>query len=176
MMKKCINTACNADLEDYQERCPDCGRLQKQEDLTNRILYKTERSTITTHPITYHRHGFVTFWLWLGVIANGLTFLSLCLLLFSSQGLLSATPEPIWLRLIWIVLSAAMLMGYWMLLIWKQAGFYVILLAQSVSIILDLALSASITSLLPVVGLIILYSVIKIKENGISYWEAMEMR
>ncbi len=176
-MKKCINRACNAELEDYQERCPDCGRLQKQEGLTNRTPDNPEEATITTTTNSMEcRHGFVTFWLWWGVIANGLSFLSLCLLLFSSQGLLSATPEPIWLRLIWIVLSAAMLMGHWMLLIWKQDGFYVILLAQSVSIILDLALSASITSLLPVVGLIILYSVLKIKKNGISYWEAMEMR
>lgn len=69
MMKKCINSVCNAELEDCQERCPDCGRLQEQECLTNRIPDNLEDTTITTTTDSMeYRHGFVTFWLWLGFI------------------------------------------------------------------------------------------------------------
>lgn len=124
------------------------------------------------------RHGFITFWLLLCVIVNSLATIGYFLLMFSSKGLWSAIPEPIWLRLIWLFSSIALLIGYWMLLKWKQNGFIVIMLTQLITILIDIFSgdSINITVLFPVVGLILLYMILRIKKNGISYWNAMEIR
>lgn len=126
------------------------------------------------------RHGFISFWLWLCLIFNGLATIGYFLLMFSSKGLWSATPEPIWLRLIWLVSSIVLVIGYWMLLKWKQNGFIMIMLVQFITIVINLFLSGdmgiNITTFSPIVGLILLYIILKIKKNGISYWDAMELK
>ena len=71
------------------------------------------------------RNGFISFWLWLCFIVNGLAAIGYLLLMFSSKGLWSATPEPVWLRLVWLFSSIVILIGYWMLLKWKQNGFII---------------------------------------------------
>ena len=126
------------------------------------------------------RNGFISFWLWLCFIVSGLAAIGYLLLMFSSKGLWSATPEPVWLRLVWLFSSIVLLIGYWMLLKWKQNGFIIIMLIQLITIVLNLFLSGdvgiNITFFSPIVGLILLYKILKIKKNGLSYWDAMELK
>lgn len=46
-MKHCINSACNAELDDYQERCPQCGRLQKKVEITKPLQKMKSQSSKT---------------------------------------------------------------------------------------------------------------------------------
>ena len=125
-----------------------------------------------------NRHGFITFWLWLCAIANVLTTLGYVLLLFSSKGLWSATPEPIWLRLLWLIGSLALLVGYILLICWDKIGFYVIAIIQGLSVLINLIIGGLtdpiITSFLPLVALVLLYGVLHLSKSGLSYWDAMD--
>lgn len=165
-MKKCINRACNAELEDYQKRCPDCGRLQKQEDL----LYKTEEPTITTQPIAYHRHGFVTFWLWVLIVGNFIL------------AIISFFPKIMWgedVSNVFVAYSViigindlCVVIGAFNLLLRKKSGFYLIGGSAILGGILSIIMTHSFPS--PLIGLVTLWAVLQIKKNGISYWEVLE--
>lgn len=72
------------------------------------------------------RNSFVSFWLWFCAIINGLCVIGYFALQFSSKGLWTGAPEPIWLRLMWLVGSVVILCGYIMLIKWNKKGFYLL--------------------------------------------------
>lgn len=122
------------------------------------------------------RNKFVSFWLWLGVIINVFFTIIYFLLLFSSKGLWSATPEPTWLRIIWVLQSVALITGYAMLIRWKKLGFYILFAMSILSIILNLLTSEiTIASFSPIVSIVLLYCVLQLKKNDVAYWDAMDM-
>lgn len=165
-MKKCINSACNAELEDYQERCPDCGRLQKQEGLTNRIPDNPEEATISME----HRHGFVTFWLWVLIVGNFIL------------AIISFFPKIMWgedVSNVFVAYSViigindlCVVIGAFNLLLRKKSGFYLIGGSAILGGILSIIMTHSFPS--PLIGLVTLWAVLQIKKNGISYWEVLE--
>lgn len=123
------------------------------------------------------RNKFVSFWLWLGAIINVIFTIIYLLLLFSSKGLWSATPEPTWLRITWMLQSIILLTGYIMLIKWKKLGFYILVAMSILSIILNLFVNEiSVATFSPIVSIVLLYFVLQLKKNDVAYWVAMDMK
>lgn len=121
------------------------------------------------------RNKFISFWLWLGAIINVIFTIIYLLLLFSSKGLWSATPEPTWLRIIWILQSIVLVTGYTLLLKWRKTGFYIMAAMLVLNIILNMLTSGiSVATFSPVVSFVLLYFVLQLKKNNVSYWDAMD--
>jgi len=122
------------------------------------------------------RNKFITFWLWLGAVINVIFTIIYFLLLFSSKGLWSATPEPTWLRITWVLQSITLITGYAMLIKWKKFGFNILVAMSILSIILNLFTNEiSIATFSPIVSIILLYYILQLKKNNITYWNAMDM-
>lgn len=64
------------------------------------------------------------------------------------------------------------IIGVVLLLSWKKIGFTIL----AVSITIGSILSSLVMSTIPfgVVGIVVLWFILTIKKNGISYWEAMD--
>lgn len=161
-MKICINNSCKAELDDYMERCPECGRLQKQ--------FKVPEKEQKSDDIIIERHGFITFWLWIVIVGNML------------MAIISFFPKTMWgsnypdayviFSIISGLFSIVNVVGAFMLLAWKKMGFTIIALSA-----ISGGLFAFFTiGTLPtgIVGLIILWLVLNIKKNGVSYWNGLD--
>lgn len=164
-MKTCINDACKVELEDYVTRCPDCGWLQKRINPKKNVVEKT-----STQEAVRKRHGFITFWLWLLIIGNSL----LAIILFSSILMIKRNfPSDTFILLI---VSAALclinVVGFILLLLWQRIGFIIIAVITVFGSIF--AYTTAQTFPAGLIGLIILWFVLNIKEDGIPYWDAME--
>lgn len=164
-MKICINTACKAELEDYVERCPDCGRLQKQLDFEKLVdEQKPPQETIV------ERNGFITFWLWVVIVGNIL------------MAIISFFPITMWGRnypddyVIPSIVSGFFgiinVIGAVMLLSWRKIGFTIIVLSALVGGVFSFITVKS----LPVglVGVVILWFILNLKKGGVPYWDAMK--
>lgn len=121
------------------------------------------------------RNGFVTFWLWLGIIVNvlmGLAYLFTC---FTSKGMSSAH-EPMWSRIFGVASAAVMVYGYISLLKWRMSGFTIIVCMQIISALIGVFngsnLLLAILSVLFSLG--ILYGVLHIRKNGVSCWNNLD--
>lgn len=138
----------------YASRCLNCGSVVK-----------------------FKRHSFVTFGLWLCAIINGLCVIGYFALLFSSKGLWTRTPEPTWLRLMWLTGFAVCLCAYIMLIKWNKKGFYLCFGMCVVNMIINFIVNGiSLSVLSPISGILILYGILQIKRDGVEYWEAMDIQ
>ncbi len=66
-----------------------------------------------------------------------------------------------------------------MLLLWKRAGFYTIVGANLTSLGLTIMMIGTfpIASFVGfIIGTLLLFGILNIRRNGISYWDAMELR
>lgn len=122
------------------------------------------------------RHKFISFWLWFCTVINVLCTIGYFALLFSSKGLWTGTPEPTWLRIIWVVESAITVPGYVLLLRGNKTGFYLLVVMSIVKSMIDSFVTGEIiVSLVSMIlSLVILYSILKLKKDGVSYWDAMD--
>ena len=168
-MKKCINRACNAELEDYQERCPNCGliqsRIQSKDDIT-----PSNKKMETESESTVERHGFITFWLWTIIVGN---IIMAIIEFFPKEMWGSNYPdEYVVPSIISGFFSIINVVGAFVLLSWKREGYYII----AVSVVLGSCIAMIMTGALPIgiVGLMILWAVLQIKKNGVSYWKILE--
>lgn len=162
-MKICINNSCKAELDDYMERCPECGRLQKQFKMSTE---KIESNSV----VEQERNGFITFWLWIIIIGN----------LF--MAIISFFPKAMWGSnypddyVIFSVISGLFpivnIFGAFMLLAWKKIGFTIIALSAICSGLFTFFTIR--TAPVGFVGLIILWLILRIKKNGISCWECLD--
>lgn len=125
--------------------------------------------------MTVKRHGFISFWLYLGLVVNIISVIVYFLLLFSSKGLWTGTPEPTWLRIAWLLQSAALVFGYYLLLKWRKSGFYLIAGMIVAGIIINILTSAiSVATFFPIIPCVILYLILQIKKDDTSYWDLMD--
>lgn len=147
-MRKCQK--CGAELSLYAEFCRNCG---------------------TSNPHDLARNKFVTFWIWLGIVVNAIATIGYFLLIFSSKGSFSAEPEPLYVRLLWLCTSAIVLTGYILLLKWHRIGFELIIVAVILSLF-----AGGVSSIFSILGVIILYLILRIKKGDISYWDAMGIK
>ena len=163
-MKQCINNLCKAELEDYIERCPTCGRLQKQFNMPAKEKRTTESLVVQ------ERNGFITFWLWTIIIGNLL------------MAIISFFPKTMWGKgfpddyVIWSIISGLFsivnIAGAFMLFAWKRNGFYIVALSAICGgLIAYFAIGAIPVS---IVGLFILWLILKMKKKGKSYWECLD--
>lgn len=164
-MKYCINNACKAELDDYQERCPYCGRLQIKNDNE-----KTVQSQSHKNVSIKDRHGFVTFWLWTIIIANML------------MAIVEFFPKTMWgdnypdnmvgVSIFSGILCIIRVLGAYMLLSWNKLGFIIIVISSIIDGLLELAIIH--TFPYNIFAIILLWYILKIKCNGISFWDAMK--
>lgn len=112
------------------------------------------------------RSPVITVWLWLCVVVN---FFSLVLFMGREQWLL----YPLWLSIFIAVVSVAVIYGYFCLLLWRRSGFF-LLCGCAVANAIITGMTAGIISVIPpIVSILILFAVLQIRKNGISYWKAL---
>lgn len=111
-MKHCTNPACNAELEDYMERCPECGVAQKKV-----IMHSAQPKSIEVpqdQPTQIQRHGFITFWLYLSAVVN---FFVATILLLPKQSYGGFLPDKyVGVSIFCGLLSIVCIIGIFMLL------------------------------------------------------------
>lgn len=171
-MKKCTNRLCNAELEDYMERCPECGLLQKN---CESKLVSSEPLAGSGQPehVVRERHGFVTFWLWLVLVANGFSVIAS---LFPKEMYGSDYVQNYsWVYVLDAIVAGVKVFGAYLLLSWKKIGFLLIAITSVISSALaSLMFGNNISIVSCAVGLLILFLVLNIKCNGISCWDNMD--
>ena len=152
-------------------KCPSCGA---------EIAYDSIFCEFCGKPVKLQRNGFVTFWLWLILIANVISAIR-CAFVYYDQS--AWMPSDI--QTILLVSGGASLfvaIGAIVLLNWKKAGFWMIVLASLLSdgLLLWLesnyriAFDSELMIISSIVGLLILFLVLRIKKNGLSCWSQLK--
>lgn len=150
---------CEGETPTLLSRCRNCGERLPQQVVIEEI---NELKV---------RNGFVSFWLWACLIINMLFTLGYVALLFSSNGLWTGTPEPLSLRLFWILASLVIVAGYWLLISWKKAGFYVLSGTAIINGVAGFCLGPStVTLITSIAPLFVLYLILQIPRKGKSCW------
>lgn len=125
-------------------------------------------------PVTKQRHGCVTAWLILIIIANSILGF---IYLFSRDQVLSTLPvgtsETMLLGM--GILGLANIIFAVMLFQWKKLGFWGYVVTSIVALVINLMIGIGIgQSLLGLAGIAILYGVLQIKSNDVAAWEHLE--
>ena len=103
------------------------------------------------------RHGFTTFWLWLGIITNCISFIVYLILTVdvgkmynaaeTPGGLVSSAATSLLISCIFgIFFSIAHIIGNYLMLNWKKKGFYVRLIVLALNIVLLFIIVAAMDS------------------------------
>lgn len=127
------------------------------------------------------RNGFVTFWLWLGIIAN---VISPIYTTITYMGIVQYVDEYYVYGLIAVAIISAVLLvsGYALLLRWRRKGFWLItwtaIIVAGINIILMYGISVPVISLITtgfsaVFAVIILRLVLMLRKDGISCWSLL---
>jgi hypothetical protein len=116
-----------------------------------------------------NRHGCVTAWLIFMIIANSITTLIYTLRANAFTNISS-------LQLSLLIIGGSLNIAFAvMLLQWKKYAFYGFAITAIVAFANNISIGISVTkSLLGLLGFAVLYSVLKIKENGISAWDQLK--
>lgn len=127
------------------------------------------------------RNGFVTFWLWLGIIAN---VISPIYTTMTYMGIVRYVDEYYVYGLIVVAIISAVLLvsGYALLLRWRRKGFRLItwtaIIVAGINIILMHGISVPVISLITtglsaVFAVIILRLILMLRKDGISCWSLL---
>lgn len=127
------------------------------------------------------RNGFVTFWLWLGIIAN---VISPIYTTMTYMGIVRYVDEYYVYGLIVVAIISAVLLvsGYALLLRWRRKGFWLIIwtaiIMAGINIILMHGISVPVISLITtglsaVFAVIILRLILMLRKDGISCWSLL---
>lgn len=127
------------------------------------------------------RNGFVTFWLWLGIIAN---VISPIYTTITYMGIVRYVDEYYVYGLIVVAIISAVLLvsGYALLLRWRRKGFRLItwtaIIVAGINIILMHGISVPVISLITtglsaVFAVIILRLILMLRKDGISCWSLL---
>ena len=127
------------------------------------------------------RNGFVTFWLWLGIIAN---VISPIYTTITYMGIVRYVDEYYVYGLIAVAIISAVLLvsGYALLLRWRRKGFWLItwtaIIVACINIILMHGISVPVISLITtglsaVFAVIILRLILMLRKDGISCWSLL---
>lgn len=123
---------------------------------------------------TKQRHGCVTAWLILMIIANSFTAISY---LFMGDTISQNSPVLISqsTMLILAMLAIVNLVASIMLFQWKKWAFWAFAGTSLIALVINLSLGLGIgSSLLGLLGIIILYAILQIKKGGVTAWENLE--
>ena len=174
-MKTCVNEQCRATLDDYVNRCPHCGRLQGQRkivveipkmDVVREVIKEPEDTSFAPH----ERNGFVTFWLWMILVAN---MIGAVIAFFPKTMWGSNYPDQyVAFSVASGVFGLVTVFGAQLLLSWKKIGFVVILVSSICNGLIALFTSGSFP--VGIIGLVILWMILQLKKNGKSCWEQLK--
>ena len=120
------------------------------------------------------RHGCVTAWLILMIIANAFAAVSY---LFMGNAISESLPVSIPSSVILLLglVSIVNLIFAIMLFKWKKWAFWGFAATSIVALIINLSLGMGIgRSLLGLLGIVILYAVLQIQKNGVKDWDNLE--
>ena len=121
-----------------------------------------------------HRHGCVTAWLILMLVANSITAL---FYLFGSEWLASKLPgdQPPGMFMLLAGIGVVNVILSFMLWNWKKWGFYGFAISGVVTVFINISLELGVgQSLFGLIGIGILYGILQIKERGKTAWENLE--
>jgi len=138
------------------------------------ILELQMKNQIENQNVQKQRHGCVTTWLILIIIANSILS---ALYLFGSEDITDALAENIPEAMIVLlgILGAANAIFAVMLLKWKKLGFWGIAGLSIIGVIINLSLGLGLgNSLLGLVSLSILYGILQMKQGNATAWENLE--
>jgi len=124
--------------------------------------------------VTKQRHGCVTAWLVLMIIANSLTAITY---LFASEMITKNLSIDVSNSMIILlgILGIANVVFSIMLFQWKKLGFWGFIITSLGALIINLSIGLGIVqSLFGLVGIAILYGVLQIKKDNIPAWENLE--
>ena len=123
---------------------------------------------------TKQRHGCVTAWLILMIVANSISALTYLFMGDTiSRNLGGSIPRPI--MFLMAILGIANLIFAIMLLQWKKWAFWAFIGTSLAAFVLNMTLGLGIgPSLLGLVGIALLYGILQIKANGKTAWENLE--
>lgn len=179
--KKC--QFCGAEIPSYVERCEYCGVKQKstvvprmRPENYGKVEYQEDVRLRKPHAKT---HWFVKVYLSLGIFANVIMTILYVIQLVTQTGLWSGTPDPLLIQVIELLLSLAIIGSYVLLFLQKKIGFYGAIAITAINVLLGFfALSMGGGSLLgcisPVIAYAVLYYILQIKKNGVSYFATLE--
>ena len=139
--------SCGQDFPVYLDACPNCG-----------AVYLSERNP------------FISFWLWFCIVINFFTIVFELIVIFYSY-----SKPGVWSDVVAASASLLALFGFVMLLKKKKAGFYLCLLVTFVNIITTL-MSTGFGFILFIqpIGIVALYFILKIRREGVPYWDRLE--
>lgn len=123
---------------------------------------------------TKKRHGCVTAWLILMIIANSITAISYLLM---GDTILENLPNPTSKStlILLAILGLANLAFAILLFQWKKWAFWGFTASALITLVINLSIGLSIgQSLLGLLGFILLYVVLQIKQDGKTAWENLE--
>jgi hypothetical protein len=117
------------------------------------------------------RHGFTTFWLIFSLIAQ---VISGIIYLLSMQLLADFYNVSRSLILLYGIISLVGAVGSVLLLIWKKIGFWIFIGISIASLILNNIIGIPIrTTLIGLLGVVIMWAVLQIRKNGKTTWEQL---
>lgn len=144
----------------------------------NGVSSELESAIKKVNSVKVVRHGFISFILWAGIIISGLTFIG-TLILLSDNSLDEFDTEALVAQLIG---NGVIIVSFILLLRGSRIGFYLLSGIYGLYLLLLIIIStmapeiADIIILLgipPMAGIGILYAILQLKKNGVSYWEAI---
>lgn len=117
------------------------------------------------------RNGFISFYLWFGIVVNSLIGIAYFVTIFTSK----TAYDPMSSRIYGFASSFILVAGYFSLLKWKKFGFYVLaamaVLSLGINLVTDT--NADLGTFGPIVSLMILFAVLQLKKNRKSCWEQL---
>lgn len=172
-MKQCINNQCKHELDDYQERCPYCGRSQKSFEsvIPQRVNELQDESKQNEVPIR-KRHGCVTTWfcisIFVGIITSVTSF-------FPKEFWGSRFPDAaVPMSIVTGFLSIVDIVAIALMFAWRKIGFFLYCVIGIVSCIITLQMGNIQFAIYGFVGIIVYYLILQIKKDGKSCWENMK--
>jgi len=124
--------------------------------------------------VTKQRHGCVTAWLILMIIANSLTAI---LYLFASEMITKNLPGDVSTPMIILlgIIGIGNVIFSVLLFQWKKFGFWGFIVTSIGALIINLTIGLGIgQSLFGLVGIAVLYGVLQIKKDNVTAWENLE--
>ena len=120
------------------------------------------------------RHGCVTAWLILMILANAFVAF---VYLFMGDTISQNLPDPIpnYMLLLLSLVAALNILFAFMLLKWKKWAFWGFAISSILALGINLSLGLGIgSSLAGLLGLAILYGILQIKQDGVSAWNNLD--
>ena len=118
------------------------------------------------------RHAFITFWLIMGMILNGICVLVYMFLISKPITKVKIPPDAL---MIYVVLCGLNILFCAKLLQYKKNGFYGLIICHLIGYILNLYIGFSlVVSTFGLISIPLLYAIFQIKRNGIPFWKYLK--